>query len=188
MIRRKMFGTVIGVMAMGVAAMPLAASAAANTTGLVPIALQGVGTGSLSAGNCSSPAITCKSGHTCECLTGAETVLGNQGFNRGSLVFNLSIDETSSSLPIADQGDCLPATGFATLSNTTGKLTVSMDVSGLACPTADGDAEVFNGAYFVTNGTAPGVQKPFTTGTGSLNGSLAGTAARISLSGNVQKN
>jgi Cu/Ag efflux pump CusA len=36
-----------------------------------------------------------------------------------------------------DVGDCFPATGFGTLKNSTGKVTLSIDVSGLACPTTD---------------------------------------------------
>jgi hypothetical protein len=205
MIRRKLFGTA---MAMGIATL-LAASAVATPARLVPIilrgtgpvpitlfgvsivtfsiTLKGVGPGALSAGACTKPEIACETGHICECLTGDETVLGNQGFNNGSLVFSLSIDKTSASLPISNQGSCLPATGLAMLSNTTGKLTVSMDVSGLACPTADGAAEVFNGTYFVTGGTAPGDRGAFTTGTGTFNDSLAGSSARTTLGGYVQK-
>jgi hypothetical protein len=161
-----------------------AASAAANTTGLKSISLQGVGVGALAAGNCTSPAITCAPAHTCECLTGAETVLGNLGFNKGSLTFTLSIDETSSTLPISDVGDCLPATGFGSIKSSNGKTTLLIDVSGLACPTTDGVAEVFNGTYHVTSGT--GGKNPFTTGTGAINGSLAGTVSRASINGNVQ--
>jgi hypothetical protein len=59
----------------------------------VSIALQGVGPGALAAGNCVTPVIIkCETGHICECLVGYETVLGYRGFNNGSLVFVLSID------------------------------------------------------------------------------------------------
>ena len=181
MIRRKML-TVIAGMAMGVAALPLAAFAAANTSGLKSISLQGVGIGALAAGPCVSPAITCHIGHTCECLTGAETILGNQGFNNGSLTFELSIDQTSSPLPISNVGDCLPATGHGTIKSANGKTTLLIDVSGFSCPTT-GVAQVFNGTYHVTAGSGG----PFTTGTGAINGSLVGTVSRASLNGNVQK-
>jgi hypothetical protein len=183
-IKRKMTRTVIGAMAMGVLALPLAAFAAADTSGLVAINLQGVGTGSIAAGECTLPAIACPIAHTCECLTGAQTVVGSQGFNKGSLTFELSIDETSSSLPISTVGDCLPATGFGSIKNSNGKVTLSIDISGLACPTTEGAAEVFNGTYHVTAGS--GGKKPFTTGTGAINGSLEGTVSRTSLNGNVQ--
>lgn len=131
--------------------------------------------------------IKCETGHICECLVGYETVLGYRGFNNGSLVFVLSIDKTSDSLPITNQESCLPATGLAILSNSTGNLTASMDVSGLACPTADGAAEVFNGTYFITGGTTPGAQKALSTGDGTINGGVNNGTAYVSLAGSAQK-
>lgn len=181
--KRKMLATVFGALAIGVAGLPLAAFAAANTSGLKPISLQGVGIGALAAGDCTSPAIACKALDTCECLTGAETVLGTKEFNKGSLTFELSIDQTSSPLPISTVGDCLPATGFGTIASSNGKSTILIDVSGLACPTSDGLTQVFNGTYNVTTGTG---KKAFTSGTGAINGSLTGTVSRASLNGNVQ--
>jgi hypothetical protein len=193
--KRRMIGTVI--VAMGMAALPLAASAAAVTTGLVALTLQGVGTGALAAGDCTTPAITCSTPGTCECLTGTETLLGNQGFARGSLNFALSVDPNAPVLPISNVGSCLPATGAGTISNATGKNTISINISGLACPiltensAGTGQVETFNGTYFVTGGTAPGIQKPFTTGTGSINGAVnAGVVngvVNVTLSGNVQR-
>src|SRR5271163_2085958 len=169
--KRKIIGTVIAGIVIGAAALPLAAFAAANTSGLKSINLQGVGFGTLAAGACSSPPIACPTRHTCECLTGAESVVGTtptgQGFNNGSFTFELSIDETSSPLPISTVGDCLPATGFGTIASSNGKSTILIDVSGLACPTSDGLAEVFNGTYNVTTGTG---KKAFTNGTGAING------------------
>jgi hypothetical protein len=181
--KRKMLGTVIGALAIGFATLPLAAFAAADTGGLVPISLQGVGVGAIAAGDCRSPAITCKDEDTCECLIGAETVLGTKEFNNGSLTFELSIDQTSSTLPISNVGDCLPATGFGTIASSNGKSTILIGVSGFACPTSDGLTEVFNGTYNVTTGTG---KKAFTNGTGAINGSLTGTVSRASLNGNVQ--
>jgi hypothetical protein len=158
--------------------------AAANTAGLKSISLQGVGTGALAAGSCSLPAIACATVGKCECLTGAETILGNQGFNTGSLTFELSIDTTTSLLPISTAGSCFPATGFGSIKSSNGKVTLLIDVSGLACPTTEGAAEVFNGTYHVTGGS--GGKNPFTTGTGAINGSLVGTVSRASINGNVQ--
>jgi hypothetical protein len=173
-------------MVIGAAALPLAALAAENTGGLKGINLQGVGVGALATGNCSTPAIACVSGHTCECLTGGDTVIqfGGQTWNKGSFTFELSIDESSSPLPVSTAGDCLPATGFGTLKNSNGKVTLHMDVTGLACPTTEGAAEVFNGTYHVTDGS--GGKNPASHGTGSVNGSLEGTVSRITIDGNTQ--
>jgi hypothetical protein len=174
----------IVLMALGATfASALTAFAASNTSGLVLINLAGVGTGALAAGSCASPAIGCALGHTCACLAGVETVIGSpaQGFSGGSFTFELSIDQTSSPLPVSTVGDCLPATGFATLRNSKGTVTVTFDVTGLSCPSVDGRANVFNGSYWVTGGSGT-----LTTGTGALNGSLAATVARISLNGNLQ--
>ena len=182
MIRRKGIGIVIAGLVMGFAALPLAAFAAANTAGLKSFSAQGVGTGALAAGDCSLPAITCAG--TYECLTGAETILANQGFNKGSLTFELSVDTTPTDLAISTVGTCLPATGFGTIASSNGKKTLLIDVSGLACPITEGAATVFNGTYHVTGGT--GGKNPFTTGTGTINGSLEGTVSRASVNGNVQ--
>jgi hypothetical protein len=51
-----------------------------------------------------------------------------------------------------------------------GKVTLLLDVSGLARPTTEGVAEVFNGTYHVTGGS--GGMNPFMHGTGTINGSL----------------
>ncbi len=187
MIRKRLMAVAMVTVALGAASMLWGRPvfAAANTQGLVNFQSEGVGIGALAAGPCTSPAIACAPAHTCECLTGAETVIGNQSFNRGSLTFELSIDETSAPLPISTAGDCLPATGFGTLSSSNGKTTISIDISGLACPTADSSAELFNGTFTVTGGTGHG-NKPFTGGTGAMNGSLAGTVSRASMDGNLQ--
>jgi len=153
--------------------------AAANTTGLVGISLQGVGSGTIAAGKCTSPAIPCPVGHTCECFTGAQTILGNK-FNNGSLSFELSVDTTEPSLPISTAGSCFGGGGFASIANSNGKNTVSLDISGLVCPTVDGGATTFNGTYVVTEGTN------FSAGTGAINTSLDGTTSRSSVNGNLQ--
>ena len=153
--------------------------AAANTNGLVSISLQGVGNGTIAAGQCTSPAIPCPVGHTCQCLTGAQTIVGNR-FNNGSLTFELSVDTTDGMLPISTTGFCYAAGGFASIANTNGKNTLSLDISGLACPTIGGAAETFNGTYVVTGGTN------FNGGTGNINGSLSGVTSRSSVNGNLQ--
>jgi hypothetical protein len=193
MFGRKMIGTMIAGIALGAMALPLAAFAAADTTGLTTLNLQGVGSGALAAGSCTTPPITCAPTDTCECLTGTETVVGTKTFNKGSFNFALSVDTSSASLPISSVGDCLPATGVGTLKSSNGKTTLSVDISGFACPTISantstppGQVETFNGTYFVTTGTAPGKQKPFTTGTGAINGAVNSSIVNVSISGNVQ--
>ena len=178
----KRIGIVIVGMVMAFAALPLAAFAAANTAGLKSFSAQGVGIGAIAAGNCTTPAIACA--NTCNCLTGAETILASQGFNKGSLTFELSVDQSTTDLPMSTAGSCLPATGFGTIASSNGKRTVLIDISGLACPTTEGAATVFNGTYNVTSGT--GGKTPFTKGTGAVSGSLVGTVSRASLNGNVQ--
>ena len=160
------------------------ASAAADTTGLRDFIVRGVGTGVLADGACDSPAIECAPEHTCECLTGAETILGRRGnknaYNKGSLTFELSIDETSPPFPISTAGDCLPAGGFGTIMSKNGKDSLSIVISGFACPSVDGSAELFNGTYSVTTGTLS------TAGVGSITVSLVGSTSRAELNGNVQ--
>ena len=160
------------------------AFAAANTSGLVTITLRGVGTGAIAAGQCTTPAIPCPSAHLCQCFTGSQTILGNR-FNGGSLTFELSVDTTPGSsavggLPISTVGSCFGAGGFAVIANTNGMNTLSLDVSGLVCPTVDGSAQTFNGTYVVTQGTN------FSGGTGTINGSLVDGTSRSSLNGNIQ--
>jgi len=187
MSRRKKIGTVIAAIVMGFVTLPLAASAASDTSGLKGVAIQGVGVGALAAGNCSSPAIACKPTHVCECLTGGDTVVATAGpktFNKGSFTFELSIDQSVPTLPVSTAGDCLPATGFGTLLSSNGKVSLNMDITGLACPTTEGAAQVFNGAYIVTGGS--GGKNPATHGTGAINGSLEGTESRVSINGNSQ--
>jgi hypothetical protein len=141
--------------------------------------LQGVGIGTLAAGDCTSPPIACADTDTCECLTGALTVLGpsiTSTFTKGSLTFELSLDESGASLPISTAGSCFPGTGSGTLASSNGKITLSIDISGLVCPTADGTAHVFNGTYTATSGS--GGKNPAMSGTGAINGSLTGAVSR----------
>ena len=194
--KRKLIGSMIGAMAMAISASPVVASAAAITAGLTAISVRGVGPGLLASGVCSQPfAIACEDGHACECFSGVESLVGNATYNQ--LTFALSIDTDDTSLPISNVGDCLPATGRGTLSNANGKNTISIDISGLACPTltensaGSGQVQSFNGTYVVTGGTAPGAQKPFMTGVGTVNGAVntgvGSTTVYVSLAGSAQK-
>jgi hypothetical protein len=105
--------------------------------------------------------------------------LGNK-FNGGSLTFELSVDTTLPTLPISTAGACFGAGGFGLISNTNGKNTLSIDISGLVCPTVDGSAQTFNGTYVVIQGTN------FSGGPGTINGSLVDGTSRSSLNGNLQ--
>jgi hypothetical protein len=188
----KVIGSMIGALAMGFAASPIVASAAAITAGLTAISVRGVGPGQLAGGNCGAPnPVACEDGHVCECLSGVESLVGNATYNQ--LTFALSIDTTDTSLPISNVGFCLPATGQGTLSNANGKNTITLDISGLACPTltensgATSQVQSFNGTYVVTGGTAPGAQKPFSTGVGTVNGAVNSGTVYVSLAGSAQK-
>jgi hypothetical protein len=208
--KAKLIGSMIVAVAMAISASPMVASAASNTAGLVAISVRGVGQGGglgdRTGGNCLTPPIDCEAGHTCECLTGTESLVGSATYSR--LTFALSIDVSDFSLevflmaPREDEAGfkCLPATGKGTLSNGNGKNTISLDISGLACPlTANAAAtgaplEGFNGTYVVTGGTAPGSQKPFTTGVGTFTtgvgadtGDVNDEAVYVSLEGWAQR-
>jgi len=185
MIKGKRIGTVIAGTVIGLAALPLIALAAANTAGLQSFDARGVGIGAIANGQCTTPAIACAGSDVCECLTGAQTILANQGFNKGSLIFALNIDTIDVNLPVSTIGFCLPAAGFGTISSPNGKSTVLLAISGLSCPTADGAATVFTGTYNVTGGTG-GKKNTFTAGTGAFNGSLVGTVSRAAIQGNLQ--
>jgi hypothetical protein len=209
MFRRKTIASVIAGIAIGLAVLPLVAFAqgsmdatstdatstdattpnAALTAGLKRVSIDGVGTGALAAGDCTTPAIACAVGHSCFCLTSAQTLVANQGFNKGSLTFELSVDETTipslaldPDLTVSTAGNCFPATGSGTIATSNGKKTVRINITGLACPTADAVAQVFFGTYFVT---AAGTGS-FVAGTGSFSASLTGNSARAAITGNMQ--
>jgi hypothetical protein len=161
--------------------------AAANTTGLKSLNLRGVGVGSLATGVTTCGTQVCIPSSTCNCLTGSETVLGNN-FNNGSLVFNLLVDTTAADLsPIPST--CSPAQGTAILSAKKGKQSLTMNVSGQACPTLDTTTpvDVFNGTYVVVNGS--GKYSASSGGTGAINGSQSGATglSQAVLTGSVQK-
>ena len=186
MVSRKLLGTVAAGLALGVAAMPLGSTvwAASNTAGLVPLTLEGIGPGSLASGDCST--VTCAPTHICECLSASYTLVGNQGFGKGDLELNLSVDTTVAGLPISDIESCFPAAGTARLSNTNGKNIVNMTVSGIECPTLSAP-NVFDGTYVVTGGS--GKYSSSSGGTGSINGSqetTTGPVGQVAVIGTVQ--
>jgi hypothetical protein len=185
--KRRMIGTALAALAIGVASGPLAtrAFAAANTSGLAPLTLQGVGTGALANGDCNG--IACKPGDICACLAAAYTLTGNQGFGKGSFNLLLSVDTSPAGLPISDIDSCNPATGTGTIKNSKGKISLTMDISGLECPTL-GTADVFNGTYVLTGGSG-GKYSSATGGTGAINGSqvpASGGAGQVAITGTVQ--
>jgi len=169
----------------GISSMLLASPvfAVANTNGLTALSLQGVGLGTLAGPANSCGSFSCASGNTCECLTGAESLVGNQGFRGGSLIFTLIVDETNTGLPVSTFGNCFPGTGSGTIANSNGRNTIRLNISGFACPTAGID--VFNGTYVVSGGTGKfnGVN-----GAGSINGSQDGPSgtSQATVSGSIQ--
>ena len=185
MLSRKMIGSAIVGMALGFVAMPLATTvfAAANTKGLAALSLQGVGTGTLSGPATTCGTLTCAGSDVCECLTGSETLVGNQGFAKGSLTFTLIVDETSTTLPVSTFGLCFSGTGTGTIASSNGKNTVDVDISGFTCPTAGID--LFNGTYVVAGGSGK-----FSTadGVGAINGSQDGPAgaSQATIAGSIQ--
>jgi len=182
MIIRKMLGTAIAGIALGIASLPLASTSFAAppvTNGLVALSLQGVGTGTLSEG---VPA--CGSGLTCEtadcgCLQASETLVGNQGFNKFTLSIRILIDLSDNTLFTATFGNCYAATGLGIISNPGSKNGLDVNISGLACSTLSG-TEVFNGTYLVTNGT--GKYSASSGGTGAINGSQTPTTGVVGIS------
>jgi hypothetical protein len=190
MISRKVLRTLVAGMALGVAAVPLASTAwaASDTSGLAPLTLEGVGPGSLGAGNCPSENVSCAVNDACECLTATYTLVGNQGFSKGDLGVVLSVDTTHTELPISDlEESCYPAAGTGKLSNSNGKIIVNMTVSGLECPTLLGP-NVFNGTYVVTGGSG-GKFSSSSGGTGSISGSqetTGGAIGQVAVIGTIQ--
>jgi hypothetical protein len=145
MLSRKILGTVIA--AVGLVTVPLVltsnALAASNTSGLVALSLQGVGSGTISPGDCQG--IACKTPTTCVCLAATYTLVGNQGFAKGSVNLVLSLDTTATSLPISTIDSCFPATGNGTIKNSKGTIQLSFNASGIECPTLSDAPDVFNG-------------------------------------------
>jgi hypothetical protein len=187
MFTRKMIMTVIAGIGLGFASLPLAvtAFAASNTSGLVPLSLQGVGNGAIATGDCQG--IACKSGDVCACLAATYTLVGNQGFGKGSFNLLLSVDTSATDLPISDLDSCFPATGTGTIKNPKGTVTLSLAISGFECPALNDAPDVFNGTYVVTNGT--GKFSTASGGTGAINGSQipsSGGTGQVAITGSVQ--
>jgi hypothetical protein len=185
----RMRGYLLGVAGAAMLGLMLTSSAfaAANTKGLASISVQGVGTGSLALGDCA--AIPCSTTGACMCLSGAQSLVGNQGFKGGSLTYTLSVESSITVLPVSTTpGACWPATGNATVANKNGKNTITMDLTGLACTTQNTAVDVFNGTYTVTGGS--GKYSSTSTGTGALNGDQTntgtGTPAHAALTGSIQ--
>jgi hypothetical protein len=186
MISRKLLGTVAAGLALGVAAVSLASTAwaVANTAGLASLKLEGIGSGSLASGECAT--VACQTTHTCECLSASYTLVGNQGFSKGALVVNLSVDTTTPGLPISDLDSCFPAAGNVRLSNLKATIVVNMTVSGLECPTLAGP-NIFNGSYVITSASG-GKFSSSSGGTGSIDGSqeTTGTTGQVAVVGTIQ--
>lgn len=187
MYNRKLIKTTIVGVAFGIASVALTSSvfAASDTTGLVSLSLQGAGVGAIATGDCNG--IACPETETCACLSATYSLTGNQGFGGGDFTLLLSVVQSVTVLPVLTGEPCSPATGFGTISNKSGKSTVSVQLSGLECPTL-GDSDIFNASYVVVGGTGP-----FSTasgGTGTVNGSqipASGSLGQVLIAGSLQK-
>ena len=191
MVSRKMIGTAIVGIALGAVAMPLATTVFAAppiTKGLVPLSVQGIGTGTFATGVTSCGSLTCETPSNCDCLGGVDTLVGNQGFAKGQLSFSLLIDLTDTTLLTGTFGNCVAATGTGILASPGSKNTVNINMSGLACDT-NSSIETFNGTYVVVGGS--GKYSAQSGGTGAINGSQvpAGGAntSQVVLSGSLQQ-
>lgn len=190
MINRKKIRTATAAIALGVASLPLAGTALAAppiTKGLVSFSVQGIGTGSIATSVSTCGGLSCKVAGNCDCLTGSDTLIGNQGFSGGSFNFTLLIDLTETSLLTSDFGNCDAATGGGTISNSNKSQQVTIDVSGLACSTASG-TDVFNGTFVVVGGK--GKYSTASGGSGAINGSQlnsTGTGpSQVTVTGSLQ--
>jgi hypothetical protein len=181
MIRRLIAGIGLG---LGVASLPLAVTAFAASR-LVSLSLQGVGIGTLATRDCQG--ITCKSGDVCTCLDATYALVGNQGFAKGDLDLQLSIDITPTHLHISCIDKCFPATGIGTIKNVRGTVSLNFAISGLERPALNDTLDVFNGTFVVTGGT--GKFSTASGGTGAINVSQissSGGTAQVAITGSFR--
>jgi hypothetical protein len=189
MFGRKMTRIAIAVAALSAVSGQLATRAVAAplpTAGLVALSLQGVGSGSTGGPQCA--AIPCSGSDVCECLAANYTLVGNQGFAKGTMTIDLSVDTSIQVFPISniDGGFCAPATGTGTIQNTKGNTTIVVNISGFDCPTLNNGPDVFSGTYVVTDGT--GKFSSASGGTGAINGSqfVPGGLGQVAITGSLQ--
>lgn len=186
MFNRRVIGTAIVGLALGVAAVPIASTtyAATSTKGLASLSVQGVGVGAIANGSCNG--IACPTAAICSCLSATDSLVGNQGFKGGQFTVLLSVNTTPDDLPVLTGESCAPATGFGTITTSNAKNSLSVDLTGLVCPTL-GTSDVFNGTYAVSGGT--GKFSTSSGGTGTINGSqipTSGSLSQVSILGTVQ--
>lgn len=187
MLTRRVMGTVVAGVALGLASVPIASTAfaATNTKGLTSLSVQGVGQGALAGGDCA--AVACPVSGECSCLSATDSLVGNQGFKGGQFTVQLSVYPVLANLPVLSNGDsCNPATGQGTISNNKGTTSLKIYISGFECPTL-GSSDVFNGSYYVYNGT--GKFSSSSGGAGTINGSqipATGGLSQVSILGTVQ--
>lgn len=140
------------------AIIPATSAAAPVASGLLTkLQVVGFGTGGYSAGACST--ITCKTGDTCRCITGTDTLNGSSGahgnFNQGTLTETLSLDITDNTLPIGTVGGCFAVGGNATITAGPAKKpnTADMLISGVSCDVIGSGTGLLVGTYVFTSGT-----------------------------------
>jgi hypothetical protein len=165
------------------------ASGAPSANSLASLSLQGAGRGAIVPGACDK--ISCKGGDSCACLTATYLLLGNQGFQGGSLDLQLSVDTSVTALPIVGlEESCGSTTGKGTIKDGKDERELALNVSGLECPTI-ASPDVFNGTYAITGGSG-GRYSAATRGTGMISGSQdpisvhGRGAARVVIAGVIQ--
>lgn len=120
------------------------------TKGLGSLSVQATGTAASVSAAC--PKIPCVTGHACICMTGTYSIVGNNGFNRGTGGLVLSVDLTNLGDPITAFPACAPATGFGNVSDRKGNQMITFLTSGQACETGGNNPGVFNGSYVIDGG------------------------------------
>ena len=151
------------------------AAAPAASSSLTKLQVVGFGTGGYSMGACTS--ITCKTGDTCRCVTGTDTLSGSAGahgnFSKGTLTETLSLDITTNTLPIgAAGGGCFAIGGNATITvgPTRSPSTADMLISGVSCDVIGSGTGLLVGTYVFTGGTG---QFSSVSGSGNFSQSTA---------------
>ncbi len=186
-------GTIITAVAAGLFFASGAFAADSATAGLGPLSAQATGTAVTNSGGCTTPAISCPTGHACLCMTGTYSIMGNNGFNGGTASLTLGIDITNLGDPITALPSCAPATGVGALSDKKGRQTITFLASGPVCSTTNSAVDVFTGSYVINGGTG---KYSSATGAGTIGASASflfvtapggsGVPSQASLNGSVQ--
>ena len=198
MFSRKPFvklGAIMMVVAAGCFFASGAFAADSATIGLGSLSVQATGTASSVFAAC--PKIQCVTGHSCICMTGTYSIVGNSGFDAGTGGLVLSVDLTNLGDPITAYPACAPATGFGNVSDRKGNQMITFLSSGQACETGPSHGQtpftwVFNGSYVIDGGlgkysSATGAGTVAASGPFLFNTSGNSVPSQASFNGSVQR-